>query len=67
MEKESVEENQVDANVQDEQYLADTRIDVKPTLWQRLKQSKVGRAIRYILKIRISIQLPEPLPNGDEK
>jgi hypothetical protein len=34
-------------------YIADTRVDVKPSLWQRIKNSKFGKAVSYILKIKI--------------
>ena len=31
-----------------EQYMQETTFEAKPTLWQKIKNSKVGRAIRYI-------------------
>lgn len=36
---------------------------VKPTLWQRIKNSKVARALTYITRIRITV-VPNALPEG---
>ena len=47
-----------------EQYLEQTTFEVKPSLWQRIKQSKVVRAISYALKIRVKLELPTALPEG---
>lgn len=47
-----------------QQYIADTTFEVRPSLWQRIKQSKVVRAMSYILKIRIKLELPDALPEG---
>ena len=46
------------------QYIEDTTFEAKPSLWQRVKNSKLVRAIRYIAKIRIVVQYPEALPEG---
>ena len=56
------EEKKAQANSTEDQYLEDTTIDVKPTLWQRIKQSKVARALTYVFKIRISFD--NALPEG---
>ena len=48
----------------DEQYINETRINVKPSLWQRFKNSKFVKAISYIMKIKVVIQTPEALPEG---
>ena len=45
------------------QYLQDTRFEVKPSLWQRIKESKIGRAIRYAFRVRIVLDVPT-LPEG---
>lgn len=47
------------------QYYESTRVNVKPSLWQRFKQSKFVRTIKYIMKIRVVLELPA-LPSGDE-
>ncbi len=44
-------------------YMQQTRFDVKPSLWQRIKNSKLVRTIRYIMKIRVVLELPA-LPEG---
>lgn len=60
--KEVVEQPQT---AQDTQYYESTRVDVKPSLWQRFKQSKFVRTIKYIMKVRIVLDVPA-LPSGDE-
>ena len=63
------EPEQVQATVQNEQtveqqqYAQETTFEAKPTLWQRIKNSKVVRAIKYVMKIRVVLQNPE-LPEG---
>ena len=59
---ETVEE-QVET-VAEQQYIAETRFEVKPSLWQRIKNSKIARAISYVFKIKVTLQLPEGLPEG---
>lgn len=49
----------------DEQYYESTRVEVKPSLWQRIKQSKFVRTIKYIMNIKIVLDVPA-LPSGDE-
>lgn len=49
--------------VEEDNYLTETRVDVKPTLWQRIKNTKIVRIIRNITKIRIRIDVPA-LPEG---
>ena len=56
-----VTENKI-AN-EDALYMQETTIEVKPSLWQRIKNSKVGRAISYIMRARIVIEVPA-LPEG---
>ncbi len=57
-------ENDKEEQQAQEQYVQETTFEKKPSLWQRIKNSKVVRAIRYISKIRIVIQYPEALPEG---
>ena len=63
------EPEQVQATVQNEQtveqqqYAQETTFEAKPTLWQRIKNSKVVRAIKYVMKIRVVLQDPA-LPEG---
>ena len=50
-----------EAETQDQenlQYLEETRVEVKPSLWQRVKNSKFVRALRTLTRIRIVIDQP---------
>ena len=60
------EENVVveEAINQQQQYIADTTFEVRPSLWQRIKQSKIVRTMSYIFKIRVKLELPNALPEG---
>ena len=67
VEEDIVESVQEEANtIQEEnkQYFEQTRIEVKPSLWQRIKNSKVVKAIKYIMKIKVVIEVPNALPDG---
>ena len=50
---------------QDTQYYESTRVEVKPSLWQRFKQSKFVRTIKYIMKIKVVLDIPA-LPSAYE-
>lgn len=52
-----------DNKVLNDLYMQETRFDVKPSLWQRVKNSKLVRTISYIMKIRVVLDLPA-LPEG---
>jgi len=58
-----VEEVVEEPAVVEPQYVAET-FEVKPSLWQRIKQSKLVRAMAYVLKIKVRLELPEALPEG---
>ena len=61
---EEVEENiDTPEEVEERQYQEATTFEVKPSLWQRIKNSKIGRAITYILKAKVVLELPA-LPEG---
>ena len=47
-----------------QEYQESITFEKKPSLWQRIKNSKLGRAVSYVLKIRIRIELPDTLPEG---
>lgn len=47
-----------------QEYQNSVTFEKKPSLWQRIKNSKLGRAISYVCKIRIRIELPDALPEG---
>lgn len=62
----SAEEQQISENIEeDTQYIENTTIEVKPSLWDRIKNMKLIRGIRYIMKIKVVLELPE-LPAGQE-
>lgn len=48
---------------EDKTYFEKTRVEVKPSLWQRIKNSKIVRAISYAMKIKVVLQVPA-LPEG---
>ena len=58
-----VEEVENVAVAEQETYAQETTFEVKPSLWQRIKESKIGRAIRYAFRIRIVLDVPA-LPEG---
>ena len=61
---EKVEEQAaVGATQEDQSYFEQTRVEVKPSLWQRIKNSKFVRAITYAMKIKVVLQVPA-LPEG---
>ena len=62
----NVPENNVQSSTKAyEDYYAETRTEVKSSLWNKFKNSKFMRAIKYVMKIRIVLQLPEGLPEGN--
>ena len=48
---------------QEQQYVQETTFEAKPSLWQRIKNSKVVRTIKYVMKIRVVLDYPA-LPEG---
>lgn len=46
-----------------QQYIEETTFEKKPSLWQKFKNCKVVRAIRYVMKIRVVLEYPA-LPEG---
>ncbi|MBR6033412.1 MAG: hypothetical protein IKP28_01485 [Clostridia bacterium] len=48
---------------EEKEYIEETRFEAKPSLWQRIKESKIGRAISYVLRIKVVLQVPA-LPEG---
>ncbi len=51
------------ATLEDNTYFEQTRVEIKPSLWQRIKNSKIVRAIAYAMKIKVVLQVPA-LPEG---
>ena len=55
--------NEPEQTVEQQQYVQETTFETKRSLWQRIKESKFVRTIRYITKIRIRIDY-SALPEG---
>ena len=56
-------EKAVEETVATDSYYEETRFEVKPSLWERIKNSKLVRTISYIMKIRVVLDVPA-LPEG---
>lgn len=54
----------VEEQQQQQQYMQDTTFEAKPSLWQRVKNSKFVRAIKAITRIRIVLDYSDALPEG---
>lgn len=52
------------APTEEDTYFEETRFEVKPTLWQRFKNSKFVRTLRYIMQIKVVLEYPA-LPEGN--
>lgn len=59
----SIQNTTIENVDEDAQYYEETRIDIKPSLWQRIKNLKFIRTIRYLMKIKVVLELPA-LPEG---
>ena len=59
---EEVKEETVE-EVQQQEYVEQTTFEVKPSLWQRIKQSKFAKIFKYAFRIRIVLDVPA-LPEG---
>ena len=46
-----------------EPFFEDTRFEARPSLWQRIKNSKFVRAVKYVFAIRVVLEYPA-LPEG---
>ena len=65
--KATVKANKAVKTDDEQEYIEQTRFEVKPSLWQRIKNSKLVRTIQYICKIKVVLALPEALPEGNNK
>ena len=61
--KEEVVGGEMASNEEMEAYFEETRFETKPSLWQRIKNSKFVRTIRFIMSIRVVLDYPA-LPEG---
>ena len=67
IEQQPVEQEEVQnvmAPVEQQQYVEATTFEAKPSLWQRIKNSKFVRAIKAITRIRIVFDYSDALPEG---
>ena len=48
----------------EQQYANETTFEAKPSLWQRIKNSKIVRAVKAITRIRIVLDYSDALPEG---
>ena len=58
--KEEVSQAQAE---EQEAFVQETRFETKPSLWQRIKNSKFVRTIKYIMQIKVVLDYPA-LPEG---
>ena len=47
-----------------QQYVQETTFEAKPSLWQRIKNSKFVRAVKAITRIRVVLDYSDALPEG---
>ncbi len=62
--QETVVEQQAPQQIEQQQYMNQTTFEARPSLWQRVKNSKLVRAVSYVFKIRVRLELPNALPEG---
>ena len=67
-ENSKISENENIIQAEQEKYIEETTFEAKPSLWQRIKKSKVFRAATYVFRIKIRIELPDnALPEGNSE
>ena len=65
VEEQIVEEPQVEqVMAAEQQYANETTFEAKQSLWQRIKNSKIVRAVKAITRIRIVLDYSDALPEG---
>lgn len=60
--KETVTETPI--NEGEQQYAQEMTFEAKPSLWERIKNSKIVRAVKAITKIRVVLDYSDALPEG---
>ena len=63
---EEVVGGEIASNEEMEAYFEETRFETKPSLWQRIKNSKFVRTIRFVMSIRVVLDYPA-LPEGRDE
>lgn len=66
VEVEAEEENVIEEITDETRYIQETRMEVKPSLWQRIKNSKFGRTVSCLFRIRVRLDIPA-LPEAREQ
>ena len=61
--EETIEEVPQQVETEQNTYKQETTFEVKPSLWQRIKESKIVRAVKYIFKVKVVLDVPA-LPEG---
>ena len=51
-------------NEVEQQYAQEMTFEAKPSLWERIKNSKIVRAVKAITKIRVVLDYSDALPEG---
>jgi len=64
--EEPQQENVIEPQLQQQQqqYIEETTFETKPSIWQRVKNSKFAKALKAITRIRIVIDYSDALPEG---
>lgn len=62
----NIEENVTETPINEaqQQYAKEMTFEAKPSLWQRIKNSKIVRAVKAITKIRVVLDYSDALPEG---
>lgn len=60
------EQDEIPEELQLQEYEESVTFKKKPSLWQRIKNSKLGRAVSFVLKIKVRIEFPA-LPEGRDE
>ena len=58
--------NEISNNNAYQDFYADTRQQVKPSLWSKFKNSKFAKAFTYIFRVKITLQLPEGTSDSNQ-
>ncbi len=49
---------------EEQQYIQDITFEAKPSFWQRIKNSKLVKAVSFVFGIKIKLEIPNALPEG---
>ena len=60
---ENIDEESTSSAEEQNTYIEETRFEIKPSFWERVKNTKLIRAVKYLFKIRVVLDIPA-LPEG---